>query len=164
MWNLLGVMVLQRCMGVWRRGWGQSAIGICAFFYMWNLWGVMVLHRSMLNWRRGRGQSAMGRCAFFNMCNLLGVMVLHRSMLVWRRGWGQSAMGICALCYIHMKYIWCNGFLEIYARLEEGWGQSAMGICALCYIWNWFGIMVFQRSLLNWRTGWHCAIYETDLV
>ena len=33
-----------------------------------------------------------------------------------------------------MKHIWCNGFPEIYAQLEEGWGQSAMGICALCYI------------------------------
>ena len=32
-----------------------------------------------------------------------------------------------------MKLIWCNGFPEIYAQLEEG-GQSAMGICALCYI------------------------------
>ena len=35
-------------------------------------------------------------------------------------GWGQSAMGICALCYIYMKLIWCNGFPEIYALLEEG--------------------------------------------
>ena len=35
---------------------------------------------------------------------------------------------------LYMKLIWCNGFPEIYASLEEGWGQSAMGICALCYI------------------------------
>ena len=35
-----------------------------------------------------------------------------------------------------MKLIWCNGFAEIYASLEErGWGQSAIGICALCYIY-----------------------------
>ena len=33
-----------------------------------------------------------------------------------------------------MKLIWCTGFPDIYARLEEGWGQSPMGICALCYI------------------------------
>ena len=53
------------------------------------------------------------------------------------REWGQSTMGICALCYIHiyLKCMWCNGFPEIYAQLEEaGWGQFAMGICALCHI------------------------------
>ena len=34
-----------------------------------------------------------------------------------------------------MKLIWCNGFPEIYAQLEErGGGQSAMGIYPLCYI------------------------------
>ena len=56
---------------------------------------------------------------------------------------------------IYMKLIWCNGFSEIYGRLEEGWGQSAMGICALCYIYirNLFGVMVFQRSMLDWRRG-----------
>ena len=29
-----GVMVLHRSMLNWRRGWDQSAISICAFFYM----------------------------------------------------------------------------------------------------------------------------------
>ena len=29
-----------------------------------------------------------------------------------------------------------------------------MVICALCYIQNVFGVMVFQRSMLNWRRGW----------
>ena len=27
-----------------------------------------------------------------------------------------------------MKLIWCKGFPQIYAQLEEGMGQSAMGI------------------------------------
>ena len=39
---------------------------------------------------------------------------------------------MCILLYV--KLIWCSGFPEIYAQLEEGWGQSAMGICAFCYI------------------------------
>ena len=35
-----------------------------------------------------------------------------------------------------MKLIWCNGFAQIYAQLEEGgWGQTAIGICVLCYIY-----------------------------
>ena len=36
---------------------------------------------------------------------------------------------MCILLY--MKLIWCSGFPEIYAQLEEGmWGQSAIGRCA----------------------------------
>ena len=27
---------------------------------------------------------------------------------------------------LHMKLMWCSGFPEIYAQLEEGCGQSAM--------------------------------------
>ena len=79
----------------WRReGWGQSAMGICAFCYMWNLFGVVVLHRSMLDWRReGWGQSAMGICAFCYMWNLFGVVVLHRSMVYWKGG--TSIFGVC---------------------------------------------------------------------
>ena len=32
--NLFVVVVLLRSMPDWRRGWSQSAIGICAFLYM----------------------------------------------------------------------------------------------------------------------------------
>ena len=28
-----------------------------------------------------------------------------------------------------------------------------MGICAFCYIWNLFGVVVFQRSIVNLRRG-----------
>ena len=79
-------------------------------------------------------------------------------------------MGICALCFIYMKLIWCNGFPEIYAQLEEGrWGQSTMGICALCYIYmkliwcNGFPEIYAQLEKgdgvnLPWVYV-HCAIY-----
>ena len=68
-----------------------------------------------------------------------------------------------------MKLFWCNGFAEIYARssmrcakfgvvvmkvsMLHCEGQSAIGICALCYIQNVFGVMVLQRSMLDWRRG-----------
>ena len=43
----------------------------------------------------------------------------------------------------------------MYAQLEEGgWGQSSIGICAFCYLLNIYGVVVFQRSMLNWRRGW----------
>ena len=79
-------------------------------------------------------------------------MVFQRSMLNWGRRWDQSAMGICALCYI-WKLTWCNGFPEIYARLEEGLGQSAMGMCALCYIRNLFGCNGFPEIYAQLEEG-----------
>ena len=70
---------------------GQSAIGICALFYIY--------------------KSAM-RCDKFgewysrHLCSIAG---------------GQSAMGICAYVHvIYMKIIWCKCFAEIYVLLEEG--------------------------------------------
>ena len=134
------------------------------------------------------------------------VIVFQRSILNWRRGCGQSAMGLCALCYIYMTHIWCNGFPEIYAQLEEwvgsicnrymcivlsiyvtyleywfsrdlcliggGGGSICHGyMCIVLYmklIWcsafaeiyaqleeggNLCGVMVLQRSMLDWRRG-----------
>ena len=151
-WNLWGVMVFQRSMLHWRRGCGQSAMGICAFCYIWNLFGVMVFKRSMPNWQRGCGVNlpwVYVHCAIY-IWNLCGVMGFHRSML----NLGSPST----------KYV-CNGFPKIYAQLEKR--------VALYYIWNLWGVMVFQRSMLHWRRGcgvnlpWvyvHCAIYETYLV
>ena len=132
MWNILGVMVLHRSMFVWRRGWGQSAIGICAFCYMWNIWSVMVLHRSMPNWRRGWGQSTIGICACFYL--LFGVMVFQRSMLNWRRGQGQSVM----------KLIWCSGLPDIYAQL----GGYLCIMCILLYV------RLMGCNCVVWIYGW----------
>ena len=72
-------------MFIWRRGWGQFAMGICALCCIC----------MKLIWCNGFAEiyarSAM-RCA---KC---GVAVLKASMLDWVGC--QSAMGICALCYI----------------------------------------------------------------
>ena len=54
------------------------------------------------------------------------------------------------LCW---NLIWCIGFPEIYAQLEEWrWGQSAMGKCAFCYIRNICGVVVLHISKVNQRT------------
>ena len=58
---------------------------------------------------------------------------------------------MCILLY--MKLIWCDGFPEIYARLEEGVGSVCTGICAYVYMLNMVGVVVFQRSMVDWR-GW----------
>ena len=52
-----------------------------------------------------------------------------------------------------VKLISCSGFPEIYTELEEVVGQSAMGIRAFFYMSNFFQVIVFQRSILNWRSG-----------
>ena len=53
-------MVFQRSVLDWRRGWGQSGMGIYALCEIYKkLFAVMVFKKSMLDWRRGWGQSAM---------------------------------------------------------------------------------------------------------
>ena len=48
--------------------------------------------------------------------------------------------------------------------------QSGMGICVSCSICNLSGVMVFRRSMLDWRgvnLPWvyvHAARYETYVV
>ena len=44
-------------------------------------------------------------------------------------------MGICELCYIYQKLMWCNGFPEIYAGLEEGVRSICHGfMCIVLYM------------------------------
>ena len=55
-----------------------------------------------------------------------------------------------------MILIWCSGFTEIYAHLEEGVGSVChddLGICAFYYICNCFGVVVLHRFIINWRRG-----------
>ena len=137
-------------------------MGICAFFYMWNLFGVVVFQRSLLDCRR-----VWRSVCYRYKCILLSVKLIWCSgfpeIYAWlERGWGQSSIGISAFFYL-WNCIWCSCFPEICAWLEKGvgsvcnwrrvWCQS-MGICAFFYLWNLFGVVVFQRSMLDWRRGW----------
>ena len=72
--------------------------------------------------------------------------------------------------YVNMKLIWCNGFPEIYGQLEEGgMGSVYTGICAFFYMCNLVSVVVFHRSMVDWRRGWglsalvsvHTSICET---
>ena len=57
---------------------------------------------------------------------------------------------MCILLY--MKLIWCSGFPEIYAQLEERVGsvcQDDLGICALYYMCNCFGVVMLHRSIVD---------------
>ena len=59
---------------------------------------------------------------------------------------------MCILLYV--KIIWCSGFPEIYGGLELGGGsECTMGICAFFYMLKLFSVVVFQRSMLDWRRG-----------
>ena len=141
MWKLFSVEVLHKCMVNWRRG-----FGICAFCYMWNLNGVVVFHKSMV---KLEGQMyALSICALCYMWNLFRVVVFHRSMANWRRGGYICLRYMCIFQYVTL--IWCSGVPEIYGQLEEG-GMCCLGIYASANMWNLFGVVVFQTSLVNWR-------------
>ena len=75
-------------------------------------------------------------------------MVFQRSMLDWRRGGGVN------LQWVYMKHIWCNGFPEIYAQLEEGRGVNLQWVYVHCAISAKFGVTVFKESMFYWRRWW----------
>ena len=74
---------------------------------------------------------------------------------------------LCIMLYV--KLMRCSGLPWIYGRLEEGWGSvchenysvywsymdlwSIGGGVGVHLSWKCFGVMVFQRSMLNWG-GW----------
>ena len=94
------------------------------------------------------------------MCMLLYMKLIWCSGFPQIYAWLEEGVSVSLpwwLRYMYilldMKLLCCSGVTYIYCQLEEGWGQSAMGICAFCSIWNLFGVVVFQRSMLNWRRG-----------
>ena len=181
MWNLFSVVVFQRSMLNWRRGWGQSAMSTCTFFYMWYLFSVVVFQRSMFDWSRGYV------CHGY-MCILLYVKLIQccgfpEIYVQLEEGVGSVCNGyMCILLYL--KLIQCSGFPEIYVWLEQGVCLPLVyvhsSICEtysvlwfsrdLCsiggggYVWLQYMCIllyvkliqccVFHRSMLNWRRGW----------
>ena len=138
---------------LWSMG-GTSALSIWAFCYMWNLFGVVVLHRSMVNWRRG----------VLITCILCYLWKYSRDLCSIRGG--PSALSVWSIL-LYVKLLWCTGISEIYGQLEEGgillcvkiiwcmvfhtsivnW-RRGFAICASCFLWNFFWVVVFQRSMI----------------
>ena len=155
-WNVFGVLVFQRSILNWRRGWDQSAIDICALCYIWNLFGVMVFQTSMLNWRQGWVNLSWVyvHCAIYETYL---VSCFSRHLCSIRGGVGSICHGyMCIVLYIYETYL-VEGFSRYLCSIGRGhWGGSyAMGIYALCYIWNLFDVKVFHRFMLaigGW--GW----------
>ena len=54
---------------------------------------------------------------------------------------------MCILLY--MKLLWHSCIQYIYGQLEGG--TCALSICAFCYMLNLFGVVDFNRSMLDWR-------------
>ena len=71
---------------------------------------------------------------------------------------------MCIVLYV--KCIWCSSIPYIYGQLEGG--PSALSICAFCYLLSIFGVVVFHRSMVDWKRGalvyMHSAICETSMV
>ena len=175
MWNVVGVVVFQRCIVDWRKGVGSICHGyMCILLYMKLIWcnGFPEIYGQLEE--GGMGSVCTGICAFFYMWNIVGVVVFHRSLVNWRRGWGSICHGYMWIL-LYMKLIWCNCFPQIWSIGGGGMGSVCTGVvvfhrsivnwrrgmgsichgymCILLYmklIW----LMVFQKSMLNWRRGW----------
>ena len=76
-------------------------------------------------------------------------MVLKRCMLDWRRGCIDFGLIAGGCMVLYMKLIWCSGFPEIYAQLEEGVGSICHGyMCIVLYmklIWYHSFPEIFDR-------------------
>ena len=125
---------------------------------MWNLFSVVVFHRSMVNWR--------GYICPQYMCILVYVKLIWCSSIPYI--YGQLEVGyicpkyMCILLYV--KLLWCSSIPYIYGQLKGG--TSALSICAYCYMWNLFSVVVFHRSMVNWRRGpWYmCILLYVKLI
>ena len=105
------------------------------------------------------------------MCILLYVKLIWCSGVpeIYAQLGGYICHGyMCILLYVTL--IWCTSVPEIYASLG---GMSAMGICAFLYMWHRFGVVVFQRSMLDWGADlpirtltvemWNCHSWPLDV-
>ena len=108
-------MVFHRSMLDWRRGWGQSPIGICALCYIY-IYIYIYIYMKLI-WCNGFAEiytRSVIRCA---KC---GVAVLEASML----NWGVSVCHGYMCIVLYMKLIWSNDFAEIYASIAGGVGVN----------------------------------------
>ena len=129
----------------------EGGLGICAYCYMWNFCGVAVFHTSMVNWRGEVHLPSKYMCILLYLKLICSVVVYHRSMVNWRRGLWY----MCILLYV--KLLWCTSIPYIYHQLEGV--TSALSMCAFHYMWNLCSVVVFHRSVVNWRRGpWYMCI------
>ena len=139
--------------------------GLCADLKWWNslnrnfcihCTGIAVIYALLTIWCRCVARiynQLRGSICLGYMCILLYLLDLPSLCSGMQGIYAQlTEESICHryICIVlYMKCIWCNGLPEIYAWLEEGVGSICHG-----HIWNIFGVMVFQRSMLDWRRGW----------
>ena len=77
------------------------------------------------------------------MLHIFGVIVFHRSLV----NWNWEALDMCILLYVKLLMVlWYSIHLW-----SIGGGTYALSICAFFYMSHVFGVVVFHRSLVNWR-------------
>ena len=136
--NLFGVLVFQRSMLHWRRG-GVNCHGymcIVPYIYMKLIWcnGFQEIYAPS---EEGWGQLpwVYVHCAIY----------IYETYLVYWFSRDLCSIGgeVGSICHrymcivLNMKLIWCNGFQEIYAQLEEGVGSICHGyMCIVLCIYE----------------------------
>ena len=82
------------------------------------------------------------------------------SIHLWSIGGGYICpKHMCILLYV--KLMSCSGIPYIYGQLEGG--TFVLSLCAFCYMLNLCGVVVFHRSMVNWR-GDICPRYMCILL
>ena len=165
-WNLFGVMVSRDLCLI---GGGPSAK------YEHNVHSA-IYETYLVSWF-SRNLCSIGGSNMSTMCILLYRKLIwcHGFPEIYAQLGGPNMSTMCILLY--RKLIWCHGFPEIYAQLGGQYEHNvhsaiyetylvswfsrnlwSIGVsicqiwaqCAFCYIGNLFGVMVFQKSMIDW--------------
>ena len=68
---------------------------------------------------------------------------------------------MCIVLYV--KLLWCTGIPYIYGQLDGG--ISDLSICAFCDMLHLFCVVVFHKSMVNWRGPWYmCILLYVKLI
>ena len=152
------------------RGWGQSAMGKCAFCYICNLFGAVVLHRAMVDQRRGHGVSLPWVYVHSAIYETYLVQWFFRDL--WLTGGGGVSL---PLVYVHSA-IYVTYSVQWFFRdpcLIGGDGVSLPWVYVHSAIYETYLVQWFFRDLwlIGGREGvslpWeyvHSSICETYLV
>ena len=135
--------------------WLEEGVGLichgymCIVIYMKLIWcnGFPEIYA----WLEEGCWSAMGICTLCYIWNLFVAMVFQWSMLDWR-GVLICHRYMCIVLY--MKLIWCDGFQEISAQLEEGVGSICHGYMCIVLYMKLIWCTGFQEIYAGLEEGW----------
>ena len=137
----------------WRREWGQSAIGICAFLYMSNLFGLVVFQGSIFELEEGVGSVCHGYMCILQCVKLISCSGFPEIYADLEEKVGSFCHGNMSIL-LYVKLISCSQFSKYLSSIGGGGVVSlSVGMCAFISISNLFGVVILQRSIFGLEKG-----------